>query len=74
MITNSNIITITNKKYVLQATGNNVPSNNKASTTLAPEKPTQTETNPSELPSLEQVLAELKELRMEMELFKTRHE
>ncbi|KAK3551348.1 hypothetical protein QTP70_015033 [Hemibagrus guttatus] len=56
-----------------KATGN-LSSNNKASTTLAPEKPTQTETKPSELPTLEQVLAELKELRMEMELFKTRHD
>ncbi|XP_047666759.1 SH3 domain-containing protein 21 [Tachysurus fulvidraco] len=54
-----------------KATGNNLPSNNKAS---APQYSTQTETKPAELPTLTQVLAELKELRMEMELFKTRHD
>ncbi|XP_060778168.1 SH3 domain-containing protein 21 [Neoarius graeffei] len=63
-----------------KATGNNLPLNNKPSTILAPQHPTpcKTQTKPVEVqqekPTLEQVLAELKELRMEMELFKTRHD
>ncbi|XP_026769937.3 SH3 domain-containing protein 21 isoform X1 [Pangasianodon hypophthalmus] len=63
-----------------KATGNNLPLNKKTSTILAPQHPTlcvtQTVTKPAEVqekPTLEQVVAELKELRMEMELFKTRH-
>lgn len=67
---------------VLQDTGNNLPLNNKTSTVLEPQPPilskSQTQTKPADVkdekPTLEQVLAEMKELRMEMELFKTRHE
>lgn len=65
----------------MQATGNNLVLNNNTATVLAPQPPTlaktQSETKLAEVqwekPTLEQVLAELKELRKEMELFKTRH-
>ncbi|TSK34919.1 SH3 domain-containing kinase-binding protein 1 [Bagarius yarrelli] len=63
-----------NNKCVLQATGNDLPLTNKASTVVEPQNPTQTEAKPSGVPTLEQVLAELKELRMELELFRTQHE
>lgn len=69
------------KKHTVppKETGNNLPFNSKTSGILAPQNPTvsktETETKPTvEKPTLDHVLAELKELRMEMELFKTRHD
>ncbi|KAI5106347.1 SH3 domain-containing protein 21 isoform X2, partial [Silurus meridionalis] len=70
------------KTCVMQTSRNNLLENNKMSAVFTPQHPTlsksQTETKPAEIqeekPTLEKVIAELKELHMEMELFKTRHE